>query len=307
MARFIAGRMVQTLATLFVVSIAVFVLVRLTGDPVDMLLPIDASPELREETRARLGTDKPQLVQYWRFVGELLSGDLGTSIRTRKPVTELIGDRFPNTVQLVGLAMLIALAVAIPLGVMAAVKKGTLIDRVALMFSLVGQPIPSFWAAIVLIMIFGVYLGLLPTGRKEGAEYIILPAVTTAFFGFMIPGVVRLLRSSMLEVLDSEYVKLARVKGLPERAVVWRHALKNALLPVVTFIGFYFGILLSGSVVVETVFAWPGIGRLAYEAVLWRDYPVIQGVVLLVSVIVLASNLVVDILYAYLDPRIRYS
>ena len=307
MARFILGRVIQTVATLFVVSIAVFLLVRLTGDPVDMLLPIDASPELREETRARLGTDQPQIVQYGRFIRELLSGDLGTSIRTRKPVTELIGDRLPNTVQLVGLSMLIALAVAIPLGVMAAVKKGTFIDRFARMFSLLGQSIPSFWAAIVLILVFGVYLGVLPTGRKEGFEYIILPAVTTAFFGFMIPGVVRLLRSSMLEVLDSEYVKLARVKGLSERTVVWRHALKNALLPVVTFIGFYFGILLSGSVVVETVFAWPGIGRLAYEAVLWRDYPVIQGVVLLVSVVVLVSNLVVDILYAYLDPRIRYS
>ena len=307
MGRFIAGRVVQTIATLFVVSIAVFLLVRLTGDPVDILLPIDASPELREETRARLGVDQPLVIQYGRFLGELVSGDLGTSIRTRKPVTELIGERFPNTVQLVGLAMLIALAVGIPLGVMAAVKKGTFIDRFARFFSLLGQSIPSFWAAIVLILVVGVYLGLLPTGRKEGPEYIILPAVTTAFFGFMIPGVVRLLRSSMLEVLDSEYVKLARVKGLPERVVVWRHALKNALLPVVTFIGFYFGILLSGSVVVETVFAWPGIGRLAYEAVLWRDYPVIQGVVLLVSVIVLVSNLLVDILYAYLDPRIRYS
>jgi peptide/nickel transport system permease protein len=307
MARFIVGRLIQTLATLFVVTIAVFILVRLTGDPVDMLLPIDATPELREELRTRLGVDQPQIVQYWRFIGDLASGDLGTSIRTRKSVTELIGERFPNTVQLVGLAMLIALAVAIPLGVMSAVHKGSWIDTVAHLFSLVGQSIPAFWAAVVLILIFGVYLGILPTGRQGGIDHIILPAVTTAFFGFMIPGVVRLLRSSMLEVLDSEYVKLARMKGLRERSVIWKHAFKNAVLPVVTFVGFYFGILLSGSVVVETVFAWPGIGRLAFEAVVWRDYPVIQGVVLLVSVIVLFSNLLVDILYAYLDPRIRYS
>ncbi len=306
MQRYIAGRLIQCLVTLLVISLLVFALARLTGNPLDVMLPIDASAEIQEEMSRELGLDQPVYVQYARFVQSLLHGDLGTSIRTRKPVAELIGLRLPNTLKLVSFSTGMALLIALPLGVIAATRKGGFWDVAARTVALFGQSVPTFWAGIVLITIFAVNLDILPAGRKEGIESYVLPAVTLGLFGFMLAGVVRLLRGSMLDVLDSEYVKFARIKGLAESAVTWKHALKNALIPVVTFVGFYFGILMAGSVVVETVFAWPGIGRLAFEAVQWRDYPVIQGVVLLVSTIILAANLVVDILYAYIDPRIRY-
>ncbi len=306
MQRYIAGRLIQCLVTLLVISLLVFALARLTGNPLDVMMPIDASAELQAEMSRELGLDQPMYVQYARFVLSLLHGDLGTSIRTRKPVAELIGLRLPNTLKLVSFSTGMALLIALPLGVIAATRKGGFWDVGARAVALFGQSVPTFWAGIVLISIFAVNLDILPAGRKEGIESYVLPAVTLGLFGFMLAGVVRLLRGSMLDVLDSEYVKFARMKGLAEAAVTWKHALKNALIPVVTFVGFYFGILMAGSVVVETVFAWPGIGRLAFEAVQWRDYPVIQGVVLLVSTIILAANLVVDILYAYIDPRIRY-
>ena len=306
MQRYIAGRLIQCLVTLLVISLLVFALARLTGNPLDVMLPIDASAEIQAEMSRELGLDQPVYVQYARFVQSLLHGDLGTSIRTRKPVSELIGLRLPNTLKLVSFSTGMALLIALPLGVIAATRKGGFWDVGARTVALFGQSVPTFWAGIVLISIFAVNLDVLPAGRKEGIESYVLPAVTLGLFGFMLAGVVRLLRGSMLDVLDSEYVKFARMKGLAESVVTWKHALKNALIPVVTFVGFYFGILMAGSVVVETVFAWPGIGRLAFEAVQWRDYPVIQGVVLLVSTIILAANLVVDILYAYIDPRIRY-
>ena len=306
MQRYIAGRLVQCLVTLLVISLLVFALARLTGNPLDVMLPIDASAELQEEMSRELGLDQPVYIQYGLFVQRLLYADLGTSIRTKKPVAELIGQRLPNTLKLVFFSTTMALLMALPLGVIAATRKGGLWDVGARTVALFGQSVPTFWAGIVLISIFAVNLDVLPAGRMEGFASYVLPAVTLGLFGFMLAGVVRLLRGSMLDVLDSEYVKFARIKGLAESVVTWKHAFKNALIPVVTFVGFYFGILLAGSVVVETVFAWPGIGRLAFEAVQWRDYPVIQGVVLLVSTIILAGNLMVDILYAYIDPRIRY-
>ena len=306
MQRYIAGRLIQCFVTLLVISLLVFALARLTGNPLDVMLPIDASAEIQEEMSRELGLDQPVYVQYARFVHRLLYADLGTSIRTRKPVAELIGQRLPNTLKLVTFSTSMALLIALPLGVLAATRKSGFWDVGARTVALFGQSVPTFWAGIVLISIFAVNLDVLPAGRKEGIESYVLPAVTLGLFGFMLAGVVRLLRGSMLDVLDSEYVKFARIKGLAESVVTWKHAFKNALIPVVTFVGFYFGILMAGSVVVETVFAWPGIGRLAFEAVQWRDYPVIQGVVLLVSTIILAANLVVDILYAYIDPRIRY-
>lgn len=307
MQRYIAGRLIQSLITLVVISMLVFALARLTGNPLDVMLPIDASSDMRSEVSRELGLDQPVAIQYLWFVQSLLKADLGTSIRTKKPVVELIGQRLPNTLKLVALSTAIALLIALPLGVIAATRKGGFCDAGARTVALLGQSVPTFWAGIVLISIFSVNLEILPAGRKEGFTSYILPAITLGLFGFMLAGVVRLLRGSMLDVLDSEYIKFARLKGLAESAVTWKHAFKNALIPVVTFVGFYFGILFAGSVVVETVFAWPGIGRLAFEAVQWRDYPVIQGVVLLVSTMILMSNMLVDVLYAYLDPRIRYA
>lgn len=306
MQRFIAGRLIQTLITLFVISALVFGLVRMTGSPIDVMLPIEASPEMRADMVRELGLDRPLHVQYFFFLEKLVQADLGTSIRTQKPVTELLMQRLPNSLQLVGVSMLLSLFIAFPLGVIAATRRGGVWDTLSRGVALFGQSIPTFWAGIVLIYIFAIQFGVLPAGRKGGFANLILPSVTLGLFGFMLAGVVRLLRDSMIEVLSSEFVKFARIKGVSEKIVVWKHALKNALIPVVTFVGFYFGILISGTVVVETVFAWPGIGRLAYEAVQWRDYPVIQGVVLLVSTITLLTNLLVDILYGYLDPRIRY-
>jgi len=306
MSRFIAGRLVQTAITLLLISALVFGLVRLTGNPVDMMLPIEATPEMRTEMAHQLGIDRPLYEQYALFMGDLFGGDLGNSIRARRPVTELMMQRLPNSLLLVGVSMAISLAIAFPLGVLAATRRNSLWDAMARGTALFGQSIPTFWAGIVLIYVFGILLGWLPAGGSGGPSYVVLPALTLGLFGFMLAGVVRLLRGSMIEVLDSEFVKFARIKGVSERAVVWKHALKNAMIPVVTFVGFYFGILISGTVVVETVFAWPGIGRLAYEAVQWRDYPVIQGIVLLVSTITLLTNLAVDLLYAWLDPRIRY-
>lgn len=306
MQRYIAGRLIQSLITLFIISLFVFGLVRLTGNPLDVMLPIDAPPDLRTVVGQQLGLDRPVAVQYLFFLRDLLRADLGTSIRTRRPVTELLGQRLPNTLKLIGASVVLVLVIALPLGVVAATRKGGYWDLTARSLALLGQSIPTFWAGILLIAVFAVRLDMLPAGGDQGPEYLVLPAVTLGIFGFMLAGVVRLLRASMLEVLDSEYIKFARIKGVGEFAVVWKHALKNALIPVVTFVGFYFGILISGTVVVETVFAWPGIGRLAYEAVQWRDYPVIQGVVLLVSTITLLTNMMVDVLYAYLDPRIRY-
>jgi peptide/nickel transport system permease protein len=306
MGRFIVGRLFQSFVTLLLISVLVFGLVRLTGNPVDMLLPIEATPEMRTEMSRQLGIDRPLWEQYGYFLGDLVRGDLGTSIRARRPVTELLMQRLPNSLELVGISMLIALVIAFPLGVLAATRRGSLWDGMARGTALFGQSIPTFWAGIVLIYIFAISLGWFPAGGSGGPLYVVLPALTLGLFGFMLAGVVRLLRGSMIEVLDSEFVKFARIKGVPERTVIWKHALKNAMIPVVTFVGFYFGILISGTVVVETVFAWPGIGRLAYEAVQWRDYPVIQGIVLLVSAITLLTNLAVDVLYAWLDPRIRY-
>lgn len=306
MQRYILARLAQALVILFVVSVIVFGMARMTGNPVDVYLPVDALPEQRADEVRRLGLDRPIYVQYGMFVGQLLRGDLGQSVKFRKPVNSLIAQRLPNTVGLVLLAIGIALILAFPLGIIAALKQGGPWDVAARVVALVGQSVPTFWGGIMLMLVFAVQLGWLPVARKESLASYVLPALTIALFGFMLAGVVRLLRTSLLEVLDSEFVKFARIKGLPEYVVILKHALRNALIPVVTFIGMYFGILLAGSVTVETVFAWPGIGRLAYEAVQWRDYPVIQSVVLIAATIIIVTNLVVDILYGYLDPRIRY-
>jgi len=306
MKRYILSRVGQGLATLLVVSLFVFVMVRMTGSPLDMLLPVEATPEMRAQAAEELALDRPVVVQYFVFLGNLLQGDLGTSIRTRLPVTELLADRLPNTLQLVGASIVLALLIAVPLGVAAALGRGGFWDGLARAMALLGQSIPSFWVGIVLIAIFSGVLGWLPAGRQGGPEHLVLPAVTLGLFGFMLSGVLRLLRGSMIDVLDGDFIRFARIKGVPERRIAWHHALSNALIPVITFIGFYFGIMMSGTVVVETVFAWPGVGRLAYEAVQWRDYPVVQGVVIVIALITILANLAVDLLYCYLDPRIRY-
>jgi len=290
---------------LAILSVVVFILARATGDPLHLILPMSATPEDYAEARRYLGLDRPYVEQYLSFVGRAVTGDLGMSLRARRPVSELIRQRLPNSLSLAIFAMGVSLAVAFPLGVLAAVKKGTALDRTAQVIAVLGQSLPTFWVAIVLVEFVAGRLQWLPAGGNEGFASYILPGFTLGWF--VVAGMMRLLRSAMLEVLDSEYVKLARVKGVGESQVVWVHALKNALIPVITFAGIYFAILVTTAIVVETVFAWPGLGRLAYEGISSRDFPVIQAVVLTTAVIVAVVNLAVDCLYAVIDPRIRYA
>ena len=303
MQRYILKRIFQSILTLFVLSMIVFFMVRLTGDPVMLMLPDDASHEDVMQLRSALGLDRPLPVQYWRFLSKAVRGDFGRSIKGQVPVFDLIQDRFPNSVKLGLVSMVITIALALPLGVMAAVKKGTPIDTLANLIAVLGQSLPQFWVGIVLIQVFAVYLRWLPVAGMGTVWHYILPGFTLGWF--LVAGIMRLLRSSMLDVLDSEFVKLARVKGVPPRGVIWKHALKNAFMPVLTYTAIYLAILITGAILVETVFAWPGVGQLIYQGIVYRDFPVIQAVVLLTALIVVTVNFMVDIAYAYLDPRIR--
>jgi peptide/nickel transport system permease protein len=304
--RFVFSRVLQSLVALAILSVVVFILARATGDPLQLILPMSATPEDYADARRYLGLDRPYVEQYLSFVGRAVTGDFGSSLRARRPVIELIQERLPNSLRLAAFAMGISLAIAFPLGVLAAVKKGTGLDRTAQVIAVLGQSLPTFWVAIVLVEVVAGRLQWLPAGgSSQGFASYILPGFTLGWF--VVAGMMRLLRSGMLEVLDSEYVKLARVKGVAEHRVVWVHALKNALIPVVTFAGIYFSILVTTAIVVETVFAWPGLGRLAYEGISSRDFPVIQAVVLTTAAIVALVNLGVDCLYAVIDPRIRHA
>jgi peptide/nickel transport system permease protein len=303
--RFVLSRVLQSLVALAILSVVVFILARATGDPLQLILPMSATPEDYADARRYLGLDRPYVEQYLSFVGRAVTGDFGNSLRARRPVIELIQERLPNSVRLAAFAMGISLAIAFPLGVLAAVKKGTGLDRAAQVIAVLGQSLPTFWVAIVLVEVVAGRLQWLPAGGNEGFASYVLPGFTLGWF--VVAGMMRLLRSGMLEVLDSEYVKLARVKGVVEHRVIWMHALKNALIPVVTFAGIYFSILVTTAIVVETVFAWPGLGRLAYEGISSRDFPVIQAVVLTTAAIVAVINLGVDCLYAVIDPRIRHA
>jgi peptide/nickel transport system permease protein len=301
--RFLGTRLVQALVALAILSVVVFILARATGDPLHLILPMVASEEDYANARSYLGLDQPYYVQYLKFVGKAIIGDFGTSIRARRPVLDLLAERLPNSLRLAAFSMAVSLLIAFPLGVVAAVKKGTAFDTSAKIIAVLGQSLPTFWVGIVLIEVVAGRLQWLPAGGTGGLTYYILPGFTLGWF--VVAGMMRLLRSGMLEVLESDYVKMARIKGVAERRVIWQHALKNALIPVVTFAGIYFSILVTTAIVVETVFAWPGLGRLAYEAITSRDFPVIQAVVLVTAVIVVTVNLIVDCLYAYIDPRIR--
>ena len=305
MQRYIAGRVIQSIVSLCVVSMIVFGLVRLSGDPVQIMMPAEASQSDIDLMRKHLGLDRPWLVQYWRFATQALQGDFGRSVRFRRPALELVAERYMATLELGGLAVLIVIAIALPVGVYSAVRRGTALDYAARAFAALGQAVPPFWLGLVLVLVFGVLLHVLPTSGRGTPLHVVLPGITLGWFA--VAGLMRLTRSSMLDVLGSEYIKLARIKGLPERRVIWTHAFRNAALPVVTFAALLFVALLNGSIIVETVFSWPGVGLLVIEAVDSRDYPIVQTVVLFLSAMYIGVNLLVDILYAYLNPKIRYS
>ncbi len=299
----ILRRALQSLLALLVLSVVVFSLSRLSGDPIETMLPVDATMEDRQVLRETLGLDQSLLVQFGTFIQGAVQGDLGISIRERRPVTGLIMERLANSAALATTAMLVALALALPLAVASAVWKGTLIDDAARLVAVMGQTVPTFVVGSLLIIFLSGHLRLFPAGGMSDWTSYVLPSVTLGWF--VVAGMMRLLRSSLLDVLDAEFIKLARVKGVPEWRVVMKHALRNALIPLLTFGGMYFALMISTAVVVETVFAWPGVGRLAYDAVRYRDFPVTQGVVLVTAVLVVVINLAIDILYAWVDPRIR--
>jgi peptide/nickel transport system permease protein len=304
MQRYLAGRILQAIVSMLVVSLVVFVLARLTGDPLEIMMPAEATKEDIALMRAYLGLDRPWPVQYWRFISRAVQGDFGRSVRFNRPALAVVTERYPATLELGGLAILIVLALGLPMGVYAAVRRNSPLDYFSRGVAALGQAVPPFWLGLVLVLIFGVALGFLPTSGRGTPAHILLPGLTLGWFA--VAGLMRLTRSAMLDVLGTEYIKLARMKGLPECQVIWKHALKNAALPVVTFAALLFVSLLNGSIIVETVFSWPGLGLLIIEAVQYRDYPVVQTVVLCLSGMYITANLLVDVLYAYLNPRIRY-
>tara|TARA_B100002003_G_scaffold180452_1_gene168463 strand:- start:38 stop:955 length:918 start_codon:yes stop_codon:yes gene_type:complete len=303
MQRYIVRRVGEAVLALFALSIIIFLMVRLTGDPALLMLPPDAGADALEDIRHSMGLDKPLVAQYGLFIKDYATGSFGDSLRSKTPVSELIKDRLPNSLKLVGAAAVIVLLISIPLGVLSAVYKGTWIDTLATGFAVLGQAIPVFWLGILMIQLFTVKLGWLPSSGMGGLDHYIMPAFALGFF--TVAAIQRLLRSSMLEAMDSEYIKLARIKGLSEFKVVWKHALRNSLISVITLGGIYIAILITLGILVEVVFAWPGMGRLMFQGIVFRDFPVVQAVVLISAGIVIFSSLVVDIAYAYLDPRIR--
>jgi peptide/nickel transport system permease protein len=305
MTRFVLRRLVLTLPVLFGVATLVFSLIHLVpGDPVQAMLGESASPVDVADMRARLGLDRPLFVQYASFMGGALRGDLGRSLRTNEPVMSAIAARMPATLQLAVAAMTIAVLIAIPLGIVAAVRAGTSLDHVATTLALVGISMPNFWLGPLLAIVFAVELGSLPVSGRGTLAHLVLPAVT---LGASLAAIVaRMTRASMLEELRELYVLAARARGVSRGRAVLKHAFRNSLIPIVTVLGLQFGSVLTGAIITETIFAWPGVGRLLVQSITARDYPAVQGCILLIAITYVSVNLLVDVVYGVLDPRIRY-
>jgi ABC-type dipeptide/oligopeptide/nickel transport system permease component len=304
MRRFVLRRLAYAGLSLFLLSVTIFLFVRVTGDPTVLLVEPGASKADLEALRHDLGLDRSLLVQYGTFMRDIVRGDFGRSFYYRTPVLELYVSRLPNSLLLAVAAMGFSLLIGIPSGILAAVRVGGFWDSAGKLFALLGLSMPSFWVGLLLILFFSVYLGWLPSSGSGTPWHVLMPAFALGWY--FAAAHMRLTRSSMLEVLGSEYVKLARLKGLPEMRVIAKHAFKNALIPVLTLAGINLVLMVNVAVVVETVFAWPGIGRLLYEGIAFRDFPVVQATVLLAGSMIVVVNLVVDVLYAVIDPRIRY-
>jgi peptide/nickel transport system permease protein len=303
MRRYILRRAGYAALSLLLLSVTIFLFVRVTGDPAALLVEPGASPGDIAAIHHRFGLDRPIWVQYWLFIANLAHGDLGQSFYYQIPVMRLYLERLPNSMILAAVAMAFSLLIGIPSGILAAVRVGRFWDQAGKLFTLLGLSMPSFWVGLLLILLFSVTLGWLPSSGGGGPTHIVMPAFALGWY--FAAAHMRLTRSSMLEVLGSEYIKLARIKGLPQSLVIAKHAFKNALIPVLTLAGINLVLMVNVAVVVETVFAWPGIGRLLYEGIAFRDFPVVQGVVLLGGVMIVIVNLLVDIVYAVIDPRIR--
>ena len=306
MQRFLMRRFLMIIVTLIAVSMIIFIMARVTGDPRVLLLDENASREQWETMGVELGLDKPYYHQYLLFMKDVLRGDFGESIKLQEPVMTAIAGRIWPTVQLGGGAFLLALLVGIPLGVLSAVMRGSALDQLGRVIAMVGQAAPSFWLGIMFMFFFAVKLGWVPPSGREGWNSIILPMVTLAWGGFL-AGSLRLMRSAMLDVLDSEYVKLAKAKGVSTRSLIWKHAFRNALIPPLTLAGVSMPAILTGSITTELVFAWPGMGQLAIQALYTSDYPLLQGLTIVFTLGYVGVALAVDVLYAYIDPRIRFA
>jgi peptide/nickel transport system permease protein len=304
MKKFIVKRLGLALISLFLLSVTIFLLMRVTGDPAVLLAEPGASAADLDAIRQQFGLDRPLWIQYASFIAHLVRGDFGQSFYYRTDVFELYLSRLPASLLLASAAMAFSLIIGIPTGIIAAVRVNQWWDSVGKIFALLGLSMPSFWVGLVMILFFSVYLGWLPSSGSGTLLHLVMPSIA---LGWVFAAAhMRLTRSSMLDVLGSEYVKLARLKGLPEALVISKHAFKNALIPVLTLAGINLVIMVNVAVVVETVFAWPGVGRLLYEGIAFRDFPVVQATVLLGGVMIVIVNLLVDILYAVIDPRIRY-
>lgn len=304
MLQFTARRFIRGILTLWVVVTLVFFGLRLSGDPVFLMLGDEASPEAVTALREQLGLEDPLPVQYVRYFQTIGQGDFGDSLRERRPVTEIVAERLPATAQLASAAILLAIALGVPMGVFAALRRNTLVDRGLMAIAFVGQSAPSFFVGIMLILLFSMQLQILPSSGSGTWQHLLMPAL--ALSTASMASLARLTRSAVLEVLSKDYVRTARAKGLKESVVQMRHVLRNASIPVITVLGLQIGLAISGAIVIETVFAWPGMGRLIIGAVTNRDYPVIQMAVLLIAASVVLVNFIVDILYGVIDPRIRY-
>jgi peptide/nickel transport system permease protein len=304
MQRYLIRRLGRTIFALWGISTIVFVVLRLSGDPAVLLLPQEASVEDVMRLRHDLGLDDPLLLQYLRFLGNSALGNFGESLRHREPAMALVRSHLWATLELSFAAFFVAAAVAVPIGVLAAVKPNSLYDHAVMTLALIGQSAPTFWLGIMLILAFGLGLRWFPIGGRGTISHLVMPALTLG--AFAMASIARLTRSAMLEVIRLDYINTARAKGLSDGRVIWKHALKNAAIPVVTIMGLQFGALLSGAVVTETVFSWPGIGRLAIQGIYNRDYPVVQASVFLAAVFFVAINFAIDLVYMLLDPRIRY-
>lgn len=303
--RFVAQRTLYSMITLLILSITIFVVVRLTGDPTMLMAEPGARPEDLARMRTQWGLDRSWPVQYFSFMQNVMRGELGKSFNYRMPVSELYLERLPNSLQLALAATLISLLLGVPAGIISAVRVNTWWDSLGKVIALAGLAIPGFWLGLVLILIFAVWLGWLPTSGKGTWQHLVMPSMALGWY--FAASLLRLTRSSMLEVLRSEYIKLAHLKGLPEAVVIGIHGFKNALVPVFTLAGVNLVVMVNAAVVIEVIFAWPGIGRLLFEGVFQRDFPLVQGVVIMAGFMIVLVNLLVDILYAYIDPRIRLS
>jgi len=302
---YLLRRLWQSALTLVGVSLLVFVILRvIPGDPAKMLLPEGAPQSAIEELNRELGLREPIWIQYGLFVRSVVRGDFGQSFQYRAPALRVVVERVPATIQLALTAMVLTVLVGVSIGVLAAVRRGTGYDYAGTVLAVLGQSLPNFWLGIMLVLLFGVTLRWLPTSGFQGWQYLVLPSITLAAFPTAL--VARLTRSSLLEILSQEYIRTGRAKGLAEPAVILRHALRNATIPLLTLLGLQIGTLLGGAVITESIFAWPGMGKLVVDAIFFRDFPVVQTVLILSATLFVAINLLVDLLYTVLDPRIRY-